>query len=500
MSAEQLLEILHGKYTVKGAVDLADLSSTPQAAYEFFYSLYQTEFGVDDRIVLYTADSIPNKLLEHLYQAANFVDISNWFVLVCSPVDCAEQLAAVAAQCSSDPVPFQHYTADINWSDEIQDRYHLPDTICAIPWMHLEIKNDGSITPCCTSTGPIIGNITVDTLDDAFHSEHMQSLRSEFLAGNKPKDCNSCWKTEDRGLPSNRMHNSKRLKKQFLLEQLSQPSVVSLDIKFNNTCNFKCRICSPMSSSLIAAEHKKFLNVSIRPQANWGESDQFIDQIIKHLPHLTNIDMYGGEPFLIKRFVNVLKIAVEQGHAKNIRLHYNTNGSVWPEAYIKYWPYFKEVDLHFSIDAVGQRFELQRGGVWQDVENNILRIKQLNFPNMSFSVMPNINIMSVYYLDEVYDWARQHNFNLFPSHLISPGEFGLANLTAEAQQLILDKFHNHPWPEIQNILNFIQTSAPGNGQTFVDQIQWFDSVRQENFAKSHSEIAQAMGYVYNNNL
>jgi sulfatase maturation enzyme AslB (radical SAM superfamily) len=218
------------------------------------------------------------------------------------------------------------------------------------------------------------------------------------------------------------------------------------------------------------------------------------------LPSLENIDMFGGEPFLIKKFATVLRTAVEQGYAKNIRLHYNSNGSIWPEEFVCYWPYFKEVDLHFSIDAVGERFDLQRGGSWHQVEENILRIKNLKLSNLTISLMPTINIMSVYYIDEVYDWATKHNFKLFPSNLSEPSEFSLNNLTKQAQDLIIKKFHNHPWTEMQNVVKLLKSSPPGNSQLFVEKIKWFDSIRQENFAKSHPEIAQAMGYVYNNKL
>ena len=500
MKIKQLADFLNKKYTVSGFVDLAELSKTPQAAYQFFYSLYQSEFDVNDRIILYSSNSIPDEFLQHLYQVANFVDISNWFILICTPTDILGQLSTLAEKFSSDPVPFQHFKIAIDQTSNIENQYHLPETICAIPWMHLEIRNDGAITPCCMSNGKSIGNITSVSLDQAFQGDYMQSLRQQFLEGKKPTECVRCWSNEERGLSSIRTHNIKRLKKQFLLEHLNSPSITSIDIKFNNTCNFKCRICAPVSSSLIAAENKKFRNIPIAPQNNWGESDEFINQMIKKLPHLTNIDMFGGEPFLIKKFANVLKIAVEQGHAKNIRLHYNSNGSIWPGSFLEYWPHFKEVDIHFSIDAIGKRFELQRGGVWKEVEDNILRIKNLNLPNMSISLMPTISIMSVYYLDEVYEWAQQYNFKLFASNLTTPSGFGLANLTANAQQIIINKFQNHPWEEIQNVLEFIRSSPPGTGKKFLDQIKWFDSIRQENFSKSHFEIAEAMEYVYNNKI
>lgn len=500
MNTVQLTTELNRKYSIKGATDLAELTSSPGSAYQFFYSLYQSEFDIIDRIIIYTSENIPTELLQHLYQAANFVDISNWFILICSPNDISQQLLDASKEYSSDPVAFQHFKIPLDQTATLLDQYHLPDTMCAIPWSHLEIRNDGSITPCCMSNSVTIGNITSTTLDTAFHSDYMNSLRKQFLAGHKPLECNNCWKNESRGLSSIRTHNINRLKKQFLLERLQDPVITSIDIKFNNVCNFKCRICGPVSSSLIASEHKKFLNIPIAPQTNWSESSSFIHQLSDKLPHLENIDMFGGEPFLIKKFANVLRTAVEQGHAKNIRLHYNSNGSVWPAEFINYWPHFREVDIHFSIDAIGSRFELQRGGSWQSVEDNILRIKNLNLPNLTISLMPTINIMSVYYLDEVYDWAVKHNFKLFASNLTNPPEFKLTNLTKQAQDLIVNKFHDHPWNEMQNVVKLIKSTPPSTGELFVKKINWVDSIRQENFSNSHPEIAKAMGYVYNSNI
>ncbi len=494
MSPEQLKTVLAKKYFIKGFVDLAELSVSPGEAYKFFYSLYQPNFDVNDRIVLYSTNAIPDKLLQHLYQAANFVDISNWFVLICTTEDISQQLTNAADKYSSDPVAFQNYKVYLDQTQTLSDQYYLPDTICAIPWMHLEIKNNGSITPCCVTNGVSLGNINSTTMDDAFSSDYMKSLRRRFLAGDKPNECNNCWNNEKRGLSSTRKHITKMLKKSFVLERLEDPKVTRIDIKFNNACNFKCRICSPENSSLIAAEQKKFLNIPINPQPNWSESDNFVKDMTNKLPYLENIDMYGGEPFLIKKFSTILKTAVEQGYAKNIRLHYNSNGSIWPSEFLPYWPHFKEIDLHFSIDAIGKRFNLQRGESWDRVEENILRIKNLKLPNLTISLMPTISIMNVYYLNEVYDWAVKHNFRLFANNLNYPQEFKLNNLTKQAQDLIVQKFNNHPWGEIQNVVKLIKSLPASSGESFVKKIQWFDSIRQENFAKSHSEIAEAMGY------
>lgn len=493
MNSTQLIELLQKKYTVKGAIDLADLSMSPQAAYQFFYSLHQEEFAINDRIVLYTSRAIPEDFLQHLYHVINVVDISNWFVLICT----SDPFIDRADRYSSDPVAFQNFQTVLDQTKEFQTKYKLPDTVCAVPWMSLEIRNNGDITPCCTTNGLTLGNINDTSIESAFSSSKMKEFRQELLDGNKPSACSRCWNAEERGIVSIRMHNEKRLKQQFLSGYLANPSITSLDIKFNNTCNFKCRICGPESSSLVAAEQKKFLGIKLTPQNNWSESDSFYNQMIECLPHLSNIDMFGGEPFLIKKFVNVLRIAVEQGHAKNIRLHYNSNGSIWPEEFITYWKHFKEVDIHFSIDAIGKRFELQRGGSWQEVCNNILRIKNLNFSNLTINIMPTISIMNVYYIDEVYQWAEQHGFRIFLNDLVMKNSFSINNITPEAQQLIVEKFKNHPVQELQNIANTVRSIVPTDGSLFRNQCKWFDSVRQENFIDSHLEIANAMGYVYN---
>jgi MoaA/NifB/PqqE/SkfB family radical SAM enzyme len=493
INISRLNEILSKKYSVKSFTDLALLTDSPGAAHKFFYDLYQDTFDPTDMIVLYTSHPVPDSLLKHLYEATSFVNISNYFILLCTSDDISN------ATPGDNQVPFQSLKISLDATDQLKDNYFLPDTICAIPWMHLEIQSDGQFSPCCMSRDSTkIGNVQTMSCQDAFDSDAMKSLRQEFLDGGKPSICNVCWKNEERGVSSIRTHNIKRFKKQFLLEYLQTPAITSIDIKFNNTCNFKCRICGPNSSSLHATERHKFSGMPLNTQSKWSESDEFLQQIIEILPGLTFIDMYGGEPFLVKKFTKVLQIAVEQGYAKNIRLHYNSNGSIWPEEFIPYWQHFKEVDIHFSVDAIGKRFELQRGSTWEEVEANILKIKNLNSPNMTISVMPTISIMSVLYIDEVYDWANKHGFKLFCSNLVTPTSFNIVNLTASAKELVLEKFKNHPWEELQNILNSIRSSTPGDGKGFREKIKWFDSVRQENFVDSHSEIAQAMGYVYNN--
>lgn len=489
---EQLLQELHSQFEIIAITDLAELSVAPSSALHFFQSAYRQEYSTRCRIIVYTDKPVPGKLLRHLYETTDFLDISNYFVVFCTPHSIVQQLS-VSEMPSF--VPFQNIVLPVT-GNLLSTTYQLPDTICAIPWSNINLRSSGEISPCCMSLDSL-GDINKDSLSDVFYGPAMQQLRQEFVDGKRPQGCSPCWNNEDRGLTSIRLHNKKRLKQRFLESYFEQPKIANLDISFQNTCNFKCRICLPESSSLVAEEHSRLFKIPMQPQSKWSESDHFTQQITDLLPQIINIDMYGGEPFLIKKFAKVLESAIETDTAKNIRLHYNSNGSIWPGAFIEYWPHFKEVDIHFSIDAIGNQFEYQRGGLWSEVEENVLRVKNLGFPNLKIRIMPSISIMNVLYIDQVLDWAKQHDFPAFVSHVTMPDAFSLSNLTQSAKDLIIDKYKHHPWDEMKKILELVTQVNPTDGQAFCQRIALVDQARNENFAESHSAIANAMGYVYN---
>ena len=64
----------------------------------------------------------------------------------------------------------------------------------------------------------------------------------------------------------------------------------------------------------------------------------------------------------------------------------------WPE----YWNEFKNIDIAMSIDDIGSRFEHERGGVWNKVEQNIIQFH--NLPNTNVYLYPVINIQNILYI------------------------------------------------------------------------------------------------------
>jgi hypothetical protein len=497
ISIDHLENILSAQYELKCFADLSDLTAHPTDAYKHFDACHQPVFANTDRLVFYTTDSVSNTLLHHLYQATELIDISNCFVLICSPHDIAQQLADIAKLNNTDS--FESLRIEFESTKSLRNNFVVPDTLCPIPWRHIEVSSAGEIRPCCVYSGNV-GHVKNTTLTQAFNNDKVQTLRQELLSGQKHSGCKNCWTSEEKGLASNRYYHMRMLKKELLTVDLDRPAIKSLDIKPGNTCNFKCRICGPVSSSLFAQEVRSSKSIAI-DNFNWAESvPDTIDEIIELLPNLVNIDMYGGEPFLIKPLLHIVKQAVDQGHASQMRLHYNSNGSIYPEFLIDYWKKFKHVDIQFSIDNIGIRFELERGGSWQQVESNIKRLMAVNLPNVEIAIMPAVSIMNVFYLDELLQWAKELGVAVNILYVKGPAGFDLKNLTSDAKKLIAEKFQHHSWPEIKNILTYIASLPDSDGQDFLKLCKHFDALRNQNFAESHPAIAKAMGYVYNTDI
>lgn len=489
--------LIEQNINIKLFVDLADICKHPGSLLKTLKSVRQSEYRDNDRIIFYTSQLISDDLIRHLYYTCNHLDIGNFFILICSSEHENEKIIQQGCkEYSFDSTAFNFLFFNIEHTQTLLNNFKLPESICSIPWNNVEILPNGDLTPCCRTQNIVLGNISEISINDAFHSQTAKNFRQQFLDQKRPVECKFCWDFEDKGLTSIRLYNQQRLNDDFLLETINKPIIKSLDLKFNNTCNFKCRICNSTASSMHAQEEYKFFNIPIAPQVKWEESLHFADSINEVIDSINNIDLYGGEPFLIKKFTGILKLLVDKNKAKNIRLHYNSNGSVWPEEFLPYWPEFKEIDIHFSIDNIGKKFELERGGLWSDVESNILRLKNYGFKNLKISIMPTISIMNIYYLDELYAWATTNNFPIFINHVVGSG-VELSELTESAKNLIINKLKDHPWSEIQKIVADIKIQKPSTGEKFRKTMKKFDQIRKESFATTHPEIAAAMGYVDN---
>ena len=504
------------QYHIVGSVDLNQLVSQPRnTLYKLFKQWHKTVYNNNERIVLYTRTKIPFEVLCHIQQCASVVDISNFFILICGPDISVEDFELVKHQHSSDDCIFDF--CEINFFETVDQPdpnpfLTLPETFCFSPWAHLEISSQGELRPCCvykqavTDDRGIPYNINTHSLEEVYNSNYMKQLRTEFLQGAMPSGCSNCWYKEKHRGQSNRIWFKKHLgiEADYLdVEQNSLTNLKSLDIKLGNLCNFTCRICNPFNSSRIAKEQVEHfgstINLKLLNQlGRWSENEK-IWTMLENVGHqLINIDFYGGEPFLIKQHENFLDYLISNNFSQNIRLHYNSNGSIYPDHLFHKWNQFRHVDIAFSIDNTESRFELERGGSWTEVEQNIDKFLKFKLENMSISVFTTISVQNVYYLEHIIRWVQSRKFDALNWNLLETPKFlSVYAMTQELTEVIISRLNQIDSTTLEkyNVLSIIEQLKRNNtSSNSIDELANYmlklDSIRNQKFNETHPEIAK----------
>ena len=313
--------------------------------------------------------------------------------------------------------------------------YAIPDTICMTPWLSLEVDVDSKLHRCCLWDRD--QGTTSDSIVEYFESTEQQKLKQDFLNGKKPSACYKCWQVESAGGTSKRLNDNyvfREHKFDIDYNDTATSKIVNLDIKLGNKCNLACRICSSRCSSTWS-KYDSAVNVEF----SWldNESSDFWSDIIAVSRDVRYITFAGGEPLLDKTHRKLLQYFVDQNLSKDIVLHYNTNGTVFADFLFSYWDQFKAVELSFSIDAVGRRFEYERyGSTWKTVSANLEKYKGTNYVCNIYATVTNINIM---YCSEVFELANELGMGITFSVLSDPKELTVTNLPSIVKKSIRTK-------------------------------------------------------------
>ena len=381
--------------------------------------------------------------------------------------------------------------------------------VCTLPWMHLETTPLGEYRPCCLAeesikkpNGTAYDISKGDTIKDAFNSEYMENMRDEFLKGGQPETCSKCWSLEEAGGTSKRMISNEK----FGLNT-DEKGITFLDLKLGNICNLKCRICGGFSSSKWAAEEIKQGSLNAKEWLKSGmwprKTDSLWNEVVDMLPQIEHFEFTGGEPFMIQEHFDLLEKSVELGYAKQQEIHYNTNGTQFPEYAIKHiWPHFKDVEVAFSVDDIRTRFEYQRyGAKWDQVNENIRKFNELksDSKNISTQICCTINIQNIYNLDAMADWISQQNFDyVFYNYLHEAKEWNVQYLPIHLKHKIkkkLEAYDGDLWhyKQIQNAINFMMSANLHTEEMDHNRkrkIKMSDQFRNESFEEIFPELKE----------
>ena len=480
ISKTKLRTELEQHYHLVAFEDISKISDGPALAYRLLYSLYQTHYNDNERIVFYTNQDPPDTLINFLQKAIDLVDISSFFVCVYTNVVDADPLLT-------------GYQNDI---------------LCPLPWLHTEVRNNGDYAPCCEfSNAQRSLSLTNASFEDYRYGTELHEIRTTMLDNKWHDGCINCKRIEDTNGVSNRKLALENFHKVFYQQEITeQPhKLQSLDIKPGNLCNLKCRICVPFNSSKIATEEILRLQnvdptqiVPLRFELNgcdWPKNPQYWQKVLDATSDLIEIDVFGGEPWLHDYHGELLDFLIKHKTSKKITLHYNTNGTIYPGNFVYKWNYFKLVDIAFSVDDIGDRFEYQRQGAdWNGVLNNIKLLLELPDSNLRFSFYVTISVLNVFYLPQLVRTIEEFGIPIHYNILHKPDTLSIYQLSTEARRAILANYAKFSFDE-ENIVNILQIPESGDHDSICNEIKSKDVLRGQNFAQAHPEMAKILGMI-----
>ena len=270
------------------------------------------------------------------------------------------------------------------------------NTFCMAPWTHTYLSPQTERRMCCASREPAQsfkqyidpGNDAKEykplTLKEHWNSDHMKSVRLRMMAGEELSECEVC----DHKLLNTDVYRSywNQLFKDMVDEAYDSTDetgattmqTISFDYRFNNLCNFKCRMCGDMLSSSWEAESRKnktwtkesqpWMVSPLREQIIKFQDTQVVQEFVEAVETKTIKEIYwcGGEPLMWDMHWKAMQRIIELGFAKEVHVRYNTNLSRTSFKGTKLFdllPQFQDWQICSSLDGTGEVGEYIRDGL-----------------------------------------------------------------------------------------------------------------------------------------
>jgi MoaA/NifB/PqqE/SkfB family radical SAM enzyme len=412
-------------------------------------------------------------------------------------------------------------------------------TFCMHPFTGLATREDGAICACCRSHP--IGFIQDAPLEYHWNGEVMQGIRRQVLRGERPKQCEPCFSLEDQGVESLRQrHIAGKIPEarinlypdalSKMAHDFTMPfEIPTMELKLNNLCNLKCRMCHPMDSTswddwsevkefykaennimyAIVEEH----NLENKPHLDkFQDNPEWWASLEKLLPHFRRVEFAGGEPLMDPQHYRILDMLAPYGHqieikyATNLSMLGKSNRTVW-----EYWPKFKSVAVNVSIDGIGDVYEYVRGNAnWAELVHNIKQIQTI--PNISRIVgAVTVQVSNVLILDKMIEYFLDDLGIVFHTHRVEyPKVLSAQVLPAKLRALAIQRLQDisyqvkdfklvkeHPQlleytlGQIQDNINYLQ--ARDQSDKWLDCVEFnrrLDTTRNQSFLDVTPEFKQ----------
>lgn len=303
---------------------------------------------------------------------------------------------------------------------------------CQAPFSSLYFRVNGDVVACCKNGKDIYGNLNEKKLHEIWHSAIKKSLQkkiAEYQLDNGCQFCKSQLNAKNYSAVHARIHDQPFPKK-------NNPFPLDITFEISNTCNLECIMCGGDFSSLIRKNRDK-----LPPILNNYPAD-FFEQLKPFLINLKSARFQGGEPFLIKEYIDILEYITTNN--QQCKIYIQTNGTILNNR-VKQILNNNSIYLSISMDSLKKdTFEyIRKNSNFTSFSENlkhftVLAKKNKYTLNINFCLM-NINWKEI---PELFEFCFQNNYSL--------------NIIPIDYPSILSLFHLK-YTEIITVLEYLET-------------------------------------------
>jgi len=412
------------------------------------------------------------------------------------------------------------------------------NSFCPNFFNHVMNDSYGVYKACCLHVPEFVNGkhtgVTVDKpLEEFWNSDKLVQQRLKSIKGEPINGCQGCYNAEKEGGASLRTDLLRTYSKDKKFIQrvnkakenngVLEEFPISVEYRVGNLCNLKCRMCNPQDSDLINNEYKEVKSSLDDTVSNYLfptldtpiniDTEGYYESIKKNVEDIEIIRFSGGEPLINKSFHDLISFFIDSGNSKNLDLRINTNLTKLTEDLLFKFKEFKNVNIDFSIDGVGDMYEYIRYPMpWRVISKKIDLLSEFSREESNINVYANYTVQTynlLHMLDAI-DFFVSKGFIPLLHPVTYPMHLNIKNIPQELKKNVTSKINDKIskvdtlYPSLDEVrkkwiknklkslvtLTNLDTDSK-SVDDFISFTETLDNKRKQNFAEIEPTIFEA---------
>ena len=396
---------------------------------------------------------------------------------------------------------------NMKFLDDWQSLMQKNKSFCLYPWIK-SVSYNNYYTLCTQSSTPVT---KVSEMKEWKNDKNFLEIRKKLLAGEKIKNCQSCYEQEKQGTGiSIRVHETLEWAAALKLKTLEDIKKIEfpkyLELRFSNKCNIKCRSCNAHFSHLIKKENNIIKDNKFKTLVDKEEYHTLGGAEIIDWRGLKRVYIGGGEPTVQPELYKFLRNCIENKNT-SFDFRIGTNAVKISKKLFDLFKPFTNLVFSCSIDGLPKVDEYIRWGtVWKEKIENINKIKEQGH---SIGINFVLSIWNIAVLGETLKFFEKEipnapvHFNIagYNGDILSPFNFPInrkvidsINLAKETKiylnneqrtKYVIDSVYNHyvndpvfNRKKLSNFFYYNDTLDKHRGSKLADYIPELESCRK----------------------